>query len=83
MAPGSWRTAARSDSPLPTGSALRPRRLLALAALVTGAAIALTGCFGGGGGGNGADGGTGDFVDDGCTHIVVATSSEKVNMLDA
>ncbi|SFS13237.1 Ca-activated chloride channel family protein [Microbacterium sp. cf046] len=43
-------------------------------------AIALSGCFGGGSE-DGGDGG--DFADDGCTHIVVATSSEKVNMLDA
>lgn len=56
----------------------------ALAAILTVAAVALTGCFGGGGGGtDGGDGGTGDFAEDGCTHIVVATSSEKVNMLDA
>ncbi|KQM84386.1 hypothetical protein ASE68_01350 [Agromyces sp. Leaf222] len=37
-------------------------------------------------GGDTTDGGTvegGDFVDDGCTSVVVATSSEKVNMLDA
>ena len=32
---------------------------------------------------DGGDHGDGDFADDGCTHIVVATSSEKVNMLDA
>ncbi|GAA1956517.1 substrate-binding and VWA domain-containing protein [Microbacterium deminutum] len=45
------------------------------------ASIALTGCFGPGP--DQAKGGEGDFADDGCTHIAVATSSEKVNMLDA
>ncbi|MGN8552988.1 UNVERIFIED_CONTAM: substrate-binding and VWA domain-containing protein [Microbacterium sp. SLM126] len=43
-------------------------------------AVALTACTGGPDGG---DFGEGDFVDDGCTSVVVATSSEKVNMLDA
>jgi len=42
--------------------------------------IALTGCFGGGPDTVDADE---DFADDGCTNVVVATSSEKVNMLDA
>ena len=45
-------------------------------------ALALTACTGGGGeNGTTSDGGQG-FPDDGCTHIAVATSSEKVNMLD-
>ena len=45
-------------------------------------ALALTACTGGGGEqGTTSDGGQG-FPDDGCTHIAVATSSEKVNMLD-
>ncbi|GAA2977679.1 Ca-activated chloride channel family protein [Microbacterium terrae] len=55
----------------------RARRGGALALLT---ALALTGCsFADDGGG---DFGDGDFVDDGCTSVVVATSSEKVNMLD-
>jgi Ca-activated chloride channel family protein len=45
------------------------------------ATIALSGCFGSAPDGGDADGG--DFADDGCTNVVVATSSEKVNMLDA
>lgn len=31
----------------------------------------------------GSDDATQGFVDDGCTHVTIATSSEKVNMLDA
>jgi Ca-activated chloride channel family protein len=45
------------------------------------ASIVLTGCFGSSS--EDPNGGDGDFADDGCTHIAVATSSEKVNMLDA
>ncbi len=45
------------------------------------ATTVLTGCFGSGA--TGENQGDGDFADDGCTHIAVATSSEKVNMLDA
>ncbi|GAA5036829.1 substrate-binding and VWA domain-containing protein [Microbacterium fluvii] len=53
-----------------------------LAALVAASAAAtLTGCFGDTVDEGFGDGG--DFVDDGCTSVVVATSSEKVNMLDA
>lgn len=44
------------------------------------ASIVLTGCFGSS---SEDPNGDGDFADDGCTHIAVATSSEKVNMLDA
>ncbi len=56
------------------------RTILAAAALAVSALVALTGCTMSSGGG---DGGDGDFADDGCTSVVVATSSEKVNMLDA
>ena len=44
-------------------------------------ALALTACTGGGDEDTNGDGGQA-FPDDGCTHITVATSSEKVNMLD-
>jgi Ca-activated chloride channel homolog len=59
------------------------RRALAVSATAISATLVLSGCFGGG---STSDGGTadgGDFADDGCTSVVVATSSEKVNMLDA
>ncbi|SIT86488.1 substrate-binding and VWA domain-containing protein [Microbacterium sp. RU33B] len=60
-----------------------PRRL-GLAGLAAIVALTVTGCFGGGGSIDGGGGsGDGDFADDGCTSVVVATSSEKVNMLDA
>ncbi|WP_455903940.1 substrate-binding and vWA domain-containing protein [Microbacterium sp.] len=60
-------------------NARRTPAALAMAAIV---ALALTACTGGGGEqGTTSDGGQG-FPDDGCTHIAVATSSEKVNMLD-
>lgn len=51
---------------------------LAVAAVV---ALVLTACTGSDQGDDNAGGG--GFSDDGCTHITVATSSEKVNMLDA
>ncbi len=52
-----------------------------MGAVIAAALLSLTGCFG-------SDAepdtvGGGDFADDGCTNVVVATSSEKVNMLDA
>lgn len=50
---------------------------IALAAVV---ALALSACTGGDD--PGPDGQGQGFPDDGCTHITVATSSEKVNMLD-
>ena len=53
----------------------------ALGAMTLSAAITLAACTGGGSGEG--DFGDGDFADDGCTSVVVATSSEKVNMLDA
>ncbi|WP_341955978.1 substrate-binding and VWA domain-containing protein [Microbacterium sp. LWH13-1.2] len=60
-------------------NARRTPAALAMAAIV---ALALTACtVGGGENGTTSDGGQG-FPDDGCTHIAVATSSEKVNMLD-
>lgn len=58
------------------------RRGLSVLALAVSAGLVLTACTGDDQGGTGtADGG--GFSDDGCTHIAVATSSEKVNMLDA
>ncbi|ALJ19855.1 substrate-binding and vWA domain-containing protein [Microbacterium sp. No. 7] len=54
------------------------RRLTRIAALAAVAAVTLTGCTG-----TGSTESDGIFESDGCTHIVVATSSEKVNMLDA
>ena len=57
-----------------------PRTTVLSAVLAVSALVALTGCTGPSGGGSG---GTGDFADDGCTSVVIATSSEKVNMLDA
>ncbi|WP_217176992.1 substrate-binding and VWA domain-containing protein [Streptomyces sp. AC495_CC817] len=58
------------------------RRTAATLAAMTIAALALAACTPGDDTGvDGADGGQG-FPDDGCTHITVATSSEKVNMLD-
>src|SRR4051812_25471601 len=58
-----------------------PMRIALGSAVVLTAALALTGCFGSGA--EQTDRGEGDFAADGCTHIAVATSSEKVNMLDA
>src|SRR6478736_3517583 len=58
----------------------RPRALAATAVLIA-ATIALAACTGSAP--DGGDLGEGDFADDGCTSVVVATSSEKVNMLDA
>lgn len=46
------------------------------------AALALSACTPGGAKGGGGSAGS-DWEDDGCTSVVVATSSEKVNMLDA
>lgn len=45
-------------------------------------ALALAACTGSGDDGGGSADGSQGFPDDGCTHITVATSSEKVNMLD-
>ncbi|MFE7845744.1 substrate-binding domain-containing protein [Microbacterium sp. NPDC057407] len=56
------------------------RRKLGVAALAA-ASIVLSACTASGDQGGLGDGG--DWVDDGCTSVVVATSSEKVNMLDA
>jgi Ca-activated chloride channel family protein len=49
--------------------------------LLIAASLAMTGCFAATP--DGGDLAEGDFADDGCTSVVVATSSEKVNMLDA
>ena len=56
------------------------RRTPAALAAAAIAALVLAGCTGGGEGPV-PEGGQG-FPDDGCTHIAIATSSEKVNMLD-
>ncbi|WP_082461792.1 substrate-binding and VWA domain-containing protein [Agromyces sp. Leaf222] len=80
MAPVPRRTAAR---PLFPTSSRRGARAGILISIATVAMLALSACTFGG---DTTDGGTvegGDFVDDGCTSVVVATSSEKVNMLDA
>ncbi|GAA4770043.1 substrate-binding and vWA domain-containing protein [Microbacterium gilvum] len=57
-------------------------RGIAAVALAAASGLALAACTGGGDSGTTADGGQG-FPDDGCTHVTIATSSEKVNMLDA
>lgn len=59
-------------------SARRASATFALAAVV---ALTLAACSGGGEDGPIEEGQ--GFPDDGCTHVTVATSSEKVNMLDA
>lgn len=75
--PARSRRSPADSSPL---ARIRPR-LYAGGALLIASAIALTGCFGPDPVTEGL--GDGDFADDGCTSVVVATSSEKVNMLDA
>ena len=55
------------------------RRPIGLAAGLLVAALVVTGCSAGDSDQTVSEG---DFTDDGCTHITVATSSEKVNMLD-
>jgi Ca-activated chloride channel family protein len=57
------------------------RRTTAALAATAIAALVLAACTGGGEEGTTTDGSQG-FPDDGCTHITIATSSEKVNMLD-
>ena len=81
MATGSPRTFGRNDGLPAARKARRSRRVTGAAALAVAATMALSGCFGSGSDADG--GGGGDFADDGCTSVVVATSSEKVNMLDA
>ncbi|WES63274.1 substrate-binding and VWA domain-containing protein [Microbacter sp. GSS18] len=69
--------------PLRNDAPRRPTRRRALTATALAAALVLlAGCFPISFDDGGSDGG-GDFADDGCTSVVVATSSEKVNMLDA
>jgi Ca-activated chloride channel family protein len=70
---------AATSSPSPDRQRRLPNRKLAAAAVAV--AIVLAGCTAIDDGGGTSDGG--DWVDDGCTSVVVATSSEKVNMLDA
>jgi Ca-activated chloride channel family protein len=81
MMAGSRRTSAGSDHSSPERARSRSARLGAVAAVAVAAVVALTGCFGTSPDEGTADGG--DFADDGCTNVVIATSSEKVNMLDA
>ncbi|WP_438352196.1 substrate-binding and vWA domain-containing protein [Microbacterium sp. CJ88] len=69
----------RRRVPAARSSAAR-RRGPAAAAVALVAGLTLSGCFGGG---SPSPSGGSDFADDGCTSVVVATSSEKVNMLDA
>ena len=57
------------------------RRGIGLGAALIVAALAVAGCTAPGP--DEGESGEGDFADDGCTHVAVATSSEKVNMLDA
>lgn len=57
------------------------RRTTAALAGTAIAALVLAACTSGGDEGTTTDGSQG-FPDDGCTHITIATSSEKVNMLD-
>ncbi|GAB3596805.1 substrate-binding and vWA domain-containing protein [Microbacterium tumbae] len=56
------------------------RRLAGPIAVAAAAALLLSGCTPGDE--VSTDGGESGFTDDGCTHITIATSSEKVNMLD-
>jgi Ca-activated chloride channel family protein len=81
MMAGSRRTSAGSEKSSPEGTRLRPVRLAGIAALAIATLVAVTGCFGTST--EEGDLGDGDFADDGCTNVVIATSSEKVNMLDA
>ncbi|QAY74787.1 VWA domain-containing protein [Agromyces protaetiae] len=73
------RTAA---SPSASSSARRGARAGVAITVFAAASLVLSACTVGSYDGDRADGG-GDFADDGCTSVVVATSSEKVNMLDA
>ncbi|WP_243075358.1 substrate-binding and VWA domain-containing protein [Microbacterium sp. SS28] len=81
MMAGPRRASAGSDPSSPQRRRPGSARLAGLSALAIASLIALTGCFGGGD--PQVDTADGDFADDGCTNVVVATSSEKVNMLDA
>ena len=80
MMAGSRRTSAGSPSS-PRQRRGRSSRLVGASAVALVAALLLSGCFGSDP--ETAEGVDGDFADDGCTNVVVATSSEKVNMLDA
>ena len=82
MSPGLRRTLAGCSDPSPERRRSGSWRLAAVSTLAASAMIVLAACTGGGGNEDGGDDG-GDFADDGCTSVVIATSSEKVNMLDA
>ena len=81
MPPRRARTKVTADPSSPHESRPRTTRAATAGALILIAALALTACTGSGP--DGGDFGDGDFADDGCTNVVIATSSEKVNMLDA
>ncbi|MEU1971482.1 substrate-binding and VWA domain-containing protein [Microbacterium sp. NPDC019599] len=80
MMAGPRRTLAGSDLPSHPRSRAHSALRSTAGALALATALVLAACTGGD-----AEtvNGDGDFVDDGCTNVVVATSSEKVNMLDA
>ncbi len=66
-----------------TGSKQLNKKLITGAVAVL-ATVLLAGCSGGIANNNNTDTSTGsNFSDDGCTHITIATSSEKVNLMDA
>jgi Ca-activated chloride channel family protein len=56
------------------------RKLIGAVALAGSLALVLSGCTAGGSQSGGAQ--SGGFADDGCTSVIVATSSEKVNLME-
>jgi Ca-activated chloride channel family protein len=75
------RSRALASPRLRSAGATVGRRAIGLGAALIVAALTVAGCTASGP--DEGESGEGDFADDGCTHIAVATSSEKVNMLDA
>jgi len=80
MSPGRRRTLAGTPDHSTERGRPRSWRLAAAATVAAASMIVLAACTGATSDDTG-DGG--DFADDGCTNVVIATSSEKVNMLDA
>ena len=80
MPPRRARTKVIADPSSPHESRPRSARAATAGAVLLIAALVLTACTGSEP--DGGDFGDGDFADDGCTNVVIATSSEKVNMLD-
>jgi Ca-activated chloride channel family protein len=78
MAPGPRPLTARSPRAFAARTGIRSTFAAGLAAA---SVLLLGGCFAQPADPDFGDGG--DFADDGCTSVVIATSSEKVNMLDA